>query len=240
MAQSRFTKRPTRTSSVLLVALGAVAGLAIGMLIADRVGGVAGLLRHRGRGSRGGPRRDDERDDEAVDEVADDDSERAGESIAHVSVRRRGAKQDASEVAMPDRRSTRDRQSTRDGRTRSLEPEVAVAPIAAGDGAGPAVANSAESPMGPSVPTHEALEARVLEAFRNDLVLDARAIDIGAVGAGTIELTGWVERTGEIAHALTLARGVPGVTAVVDHLAVRGPGAIRSDRTAPDETPHRP
>ncbi|QJR35445.1 hypothetical protein [Gemmatimonas groenlandica] len=44
MAQSRFRKRPTRTSSVLLVALGAVAGVALGMLVADRVGGVDGLL----------------------------------------------------------------------------------------------------------------------------------------------------------------------------------------------------
>jgi osmotically-inducible protein OsmY len=93
--------------------------------------------------------------------------------------------------------------------------------------------------MGPSVPTHEALESRVLAAFRTDPVLAARAIDIGAVGAGTIELTGWVESTAEIAHALTLARGIPDVSTVVDHLAVRGPGATQSHRTAQHETLHR-
>src|SRR6185503_5395156 len=36
----------------------------------------------------------------------------------------------------------------------------------------------------------EALEERVLEAFRNDPVLAERAVDIGAIGDGIIELTG--------------------------------------------------
>ncbi|WP_396200297.1 BON domain-containing protein [Gemmatimonas sp.] len=189
MAHVPFRKRPTRTSSVLLVALGAVAGVALGMLVADRLGGVNGLLRRGGRGSRREPgldgRRDDERRTEPLDEVTDDDAELAGD----------GARQPLADAAVP--------------------------------------------PMGPSVPTHEELESRVLEAFRNDPVLEARAIDIGAVGAGTIELTGWVDSTGEIAHALILARGVPGVTAVVDQLAVRGAGALHSHRTAQYETPHR-
>src|SRR4051812_33693157 len=35
----------------------------------------------------------------------------------------------------------------------------------------------------------EALEERVLEAFRNDPLLSERAIDIGAIGDGIIELT---------------------------------------------------
>ena len=245
MAQSRFRKRPTRTSSVLLVALGAVAGVALGMLVADRVGGWDGLLRRGGRGSRREPGpegwRGDERRTDAFDELADDDSELSGESIAHMHVRHRGEHQGATPEAMPDRLSTRERlrDRMRDRRTRSMEPEVAVAPAAAAHGAGAPLADIAVIPSGPSVPTHEELESRVLEAFRNDLVLEARAIDIGAVGAGTIELTGWVESTGEIAHALTLARGVPGVTAVVDHLAVRGPGAMQSHRTAQYETPHR-
>jgi hypothetical protein len=245
MAQSRFRKRPTRTSSVLLVALGAVAGIALGMLVADRVGGVDGLLRRGGRGSRREPGpegwRGDERRTDAFDELADDDSELSGESIAHLHVRRRGEHEDATPDAMPDRLSTRERlrDRMRDRRTRSMEPEVAVAAKSAVPGARVPPADSAVIPSGPSVPTHEELESRVLEAFRNDPVLEARAIDIGAVGSGTIELTGWVESTGEIAHALTLARGVPGVTAVVDHLAVRGPGAMHSHRTAQYETPHR-
>ena len=39
----------------------------------------------------------------------------------------------------------------------------------------------------------EALEERVLEAFRNDPILAERAIDIGVIGDGVIELAGWVE-----------------------------------------------
>jgi hypothetical protein len=64
------------------------------------------------------------------------------------------------------------------------------------------------------------LEERVLEAFRNDPILSERAIDIGAVGEGTIELTGWVSAEDETEHAMTVARGVPGVETVVNRLTV--------------------
>ena len=67
----------------------------------------------------------------------------------------------------------------------------------------------------------EELEERVLEAFRNDPILSERAIDIGAIGEEIIELTGWVNDEGESDHAVTLTRGVPGVTTVVNRLAVR-------------------
>lgn len=67
----------------------------------------------------------------------------------------------------------------------------------------------------------EELEERVLEAFRNDPILSERAIDIGAIGDGIIELTGWVRADSESPHAVTVARGVPGVTTVVNRLVVR-------------------
>lgn len=66
----------------------------------------------------------------------------------------------------------------------------------------------------------EELEERVLEAFRNDPILAERAVDIGAVGGGIIELTGWVHEESESDHALVLTRGVPGVTTVVNRLDV--------------------
>ena len=66
----------------------------------------------------------------------------------------------------------------------------------------------------------EELEDRVLEAFRNDPILSERAVDIGSLGAGIIELTGWVESEEEAQHAVTLARGVPGVETVVNRIAV--------------------
>jgi BON domain len=65
------------------------------------------------------------------------------------------------------------------------------------------------------------LEERVLEAFNNDPILSERAVDIGAVGPGTIELTGWVYTRGEIDHATTIARGVPDVRTVVNQITLR-------------------
>ena len=65
------------------------------------------------------------------------------------------------------------------------------------------------------------LEERVLEAFLNDPIMGERAVDIGALGEGIIELTGWVYTDDESDHAVTLARGVPGVETVVNRLDVR-------------------
>ena len=65
------------------------------------------------------------------------------------------------------------------------------------------------------------LEERVLEAFINDPIMSERAVDIGALGEGIIELTGWVYTDDESDHAVTLTRGVPGVETVVNRLDVR-------------------
>lgn len=67
----------------------------------------------------------------------------------------------------------------------------------------------------------EELEERVLEAYRNDPILSERAIDIGAIQEGIIELTGWVNAEAESKQAVDVARGVPGVETVVNRLAVR-------------------
>jgi len=72
-----------------------------------------------------------------------------------------------------------------------------------------------------SLSMEEELEERVLEAFRNDPVLGERAVDIGAIGEGIIELTGWVHAPAEVQLALTITRGVPGVETVVNRLTVR-------------------
>jgi hypothetical protein len=64
------------------------------------------------------------------------------------------------------------------------------------------------------------LEEHVLEAFRNDPILSERAVDIGSIGEGMIELAGWVEDEDEAHHAVTIARGVPGVETVVNRIAI--------------------
>ncbi|HEY4304373.1 MAG TPA: BON domain-containing protein [Gemmatimonadaceae bacterium] len=66
----------------------------------------------------------------------------------------------------------------------------------------------------------EGLEERVLEAFRNDPILAERAIDIGSISDAAIELAGWVEDEDEAHHAVTIARGVPGVDTVVNRIAI--------------------
>lgn len=66
----------------------------------------------------------------------------------------------------------------------------------------------------------ETLEERVLDAFRSDPILAGRAIDIGSISEGVIELAGWVESDDESERAVTIARGVPGVTTVVNRIAL--------------------
>ncbi|HZE08962.1 MAG TPA: BON domain-containing protein [Gemmatimonadaceae bacterium] len=66
----------------------------------------------------------------------------------------------------------------------------------------------------------EELEERVLEAFRNDPILSERAVDIGAVEDGIIELTGSVNSEDEARQAIVVARGVPGVETVVNRLVI--------------------
>ncbi len=72
------------------------------------------------------------------------------------------------------------------------------------------------------------LEERVLEAFSNDPILQERPIDIGAISEGIIELTGWVNADSEVTHAVTVARGVPGVDTVVNRIAVRPEEELRA------------
>ena len=64
------------------------------------------------------------------------------------------------------------------------------------------------------------MEERVLEAFRNDPILAERAVDIGSIGDGIIELAGWVDTEEESEHAVTIARGVPDVDTVVNRLSI--------------------
>lgn len=74
---------------------------------------------------------------------------------------------------------------------------------------------------------YAALEDRVLEAFRHDPVLSRRALDITATAHDALTLSGWVRREPEIAHALTIARGTPGVRHVDCTVRVRPPAVRR-------------
>ena len=149
---SPFTYRDEESSATgaLYIALGALAGFAAGVVVAQHYGGVGGLTdRIRQRlGHTGETAITDDEYDDAAEFDADDDHHR------------------------------------------------------------------------PLTPTEE-LEERVLEAFRNDPILSERAIDIGAIEQGIIELTGWVNTDDETEQAVVVARGVIGVDTVVNRLAVR-------------------
>ena len=149
MSPFRYQDEESTATGALYIALGALAGFAAGVVVAQHYGGVAGLT-DRIRETLGRTQTDETTEDESdeYESSYDDDHER------------------------------------------------------------------------PLEPTEE-LEERVLEAFRNDPILSERAIDIGALDDGIVELTGWVNASDEAEQAVVITRGVPGVDTVVNRLAVR-------------------
>ena len=137
------------TGTVTSVLLGALAGFAVGMVVAQRVGGFRGLAEKLRRGKP----------------IASDDTTSPGV---------------ADDFADYDEYDD------------EIEEEVEAS----------------------------GLEEQVLEAFRNDPILSERAIDIGGIGEATIELAGWVKSDDESNLAVTIARGVPGVTTVLNRIVV--------------------
>jgi hypothetical protein len=163
-ALRRRHRRDESSNVGLFVAVGALAGIAAGVLLAQRYGGLSALSEKVSRGVR-----------DRWSERFGDEPETAREREA-AGFRERGIEgQDYDEEPLDDEY--------------------------ADEG--------------------EELEERVLEAFRNDPILSERAVDIGAIGRGIIELTGWVHAEDETQHAVTVTRGVPGVDTVVNRLVVR-------------------
>ena len=149
MSPFRYRDDDSSSGTVMGVLVGAIAGFAVGMLVAQRVGGFGGL-RSRLR-----------------------------------------------------RRRSRDAELAESGR-----------------GADAADYDDLENDEFEGDENDSVLEERVLEAFRNDPILSERAVDIGSIGEGVIELAGWVDTEDEAEHAVTLAGGVPGVTTVVNRMAI--------------------
>jgi hypothetical protein len=170
MSPFRYRDEESTSASALYVALGALAGFAAGVVVAQQYGGFSGITA-----------RIRERFGAAVAE-ADTDEEESNQLGAQAHDHDYGDSaddEDEDEMEFDD-----------DGVEGSLDPA-------------------------------EELEERVLEAFRNDPILSERAIDIGAIDEGILELTGWVNAEDESQQAVVVARGVPGVETVVNRLAVR-------------------
>jgi len=77
----------------------------------------------------------------------------------------------------------------------------------------------------------EAIEGRVLAAFRRHPVLRQRALEIAVDDDGVLELTGWVRSERELRAARRVARRVRGVARVLVDVAIRD---VRPDRRRPD------
>ena len=162
MSPFRYRDEESTATSALYVALGALAGFAAGVVVAQQYGGISGItskIRDRIGSARNGIE-EDEGDQLHAQGHGYDDEEDLDEAF------------DDEESDVP-------------------------------------------------LDATEELEERVLEAFRNDPVLSERAIDIGAIDEGIVELTGWVNADDESQQAVVVARGVPGVETVVNRLAIR-------------------
>lgn len=161
MSPIRYRDEESSVASALYVALGALAGFAAGVVVAQQFGGISGIT-SRIRDRLGSVRNRASEDDE--------ESQLSAHSHDH-------------EYDEYDDQEYDDAEN---------EPADAT----------------------------EELEGRVLEAFRNDPVLSERAIDIGAIDEGIVELTGWVNADDEAQQAVVVTRGVPGVDTVVNRLSV--------------------
>lgn len=148
--------------------VGALAGFAVGVLMAQKMGGLSGIA-ERIRSQLGGIA--DTRPDPLVGEGAEDDVDDL-DDLDDLDI-------DDDEIE--------DDEYAADGRDEEFEAE---------------------------------LEERVLEAFRNDPILCECAVDIGSVGDGIIELAGMVDLDKDAIHAVTVARGVPGVETVINRILV--------------------
>ena len=165
MSPFRYRDEESNVASALYVALGALAGFAAGVVVAQQYGGFSGLtskIRDRIGGLRNGTGVEDEEDEAQLGAHAHDHEYDEDDDYEYDD-------------------------------------------------------ESDDTPLNAT----EELEERVLEAFRNDPVLSERAIDIGAIDDGIVELTGWVNADDEAQQAVVVARGVPGVDTVVNRLSVR-------------------
>jgi hypothetical protein len=178
MSPIRFRDEESSTGTTIIsTLLGAAAGFAVGMFVAQRVGGFSGLtsrLRKTGGLDEGRPAFEFSGDEyDEIEDVETDDIYAASDAGG------------------------------------DEEDELADDELVDDD-----------------LPV---LEERVLEAFNNDPVLAERAIDIGSIGRGVIELAGWVESDDEAEHAITVARGVPEVVTVVNRLMIEDEEAQLDD-----------
>jgi hypothetical protein len=65
------------------------------------------------------------------------------------------------------------------------------------------------------------LEKRIIDTLREDPIAGSQAIDVAAVGAGAVELSGIVETQKDARHVVDVVDEIPGVRAVLNRLEIR-------------------
>lgn len=196
-------EEPSSSGTLTNLVLGALAGFAVGVLVAQKSGGIAGI-------AAGVKRR--------LSELATDEGAAEPDALTPHDV---GFEDDLDEdeldaVAVEEDVYEGDEPPASDDAEADEDDEA----IAAADDADEAAMR---------------LEEDVLDAFRADRTLRDRAIDISAVGAGVIELSGWVDSDAESQQAAAVARRIPGVESVVNRLAVgNADGGVEDDAAEHD------
>jgi hypothetical protein len=218
---------PMGAGKIALLAAGVLAGLAAGAYVAHRLGGVSGIS---ARVRKRWPTRS-ERD--AVDAGDDDDREEAGDGphTTHDVADAYAADHAATYDSDYDAELDEDEDAAEDDDDAEFaddDDDVDDDDLVAAD----SDAGEDEDGEDEFASADPELEDRVLEAFVNDPVLAECPVDIGAIRAGTIELTGSVQTREEHEHATTLARGVPGVETVVNRLDVLEDEIVEDDAAA--------
>lgn len=194
----RRDETPSVGAGIAFLAVGLVAGLALGTYLADRLGGVGGIsARVRGRvGNAGGRRGKSDGPESHAEPDAEPVEERAAFDHEYQEHEEWSAVDLGHDSALGEEADELGDGADEDGDMDDEDTEVFTS-------------------------ADPELEDRVLAAFSNDPVLCERAIDIGAIGPSTIELTGMVYTDDEYEHATVVTRGTPGVETVVNRLSVR-------------------
>ncbi len=194
----RRDETPSVGAGIAFLAVGLVAGLALGTYLADRLGGVGGIsARVRGRvGNAGGRRGKSDGPESHAEPDAEPVEERAAFDHEYQEHEEWSAVDLGHDSALGEEADELGDGADEDGDMVDEDTEVFTS-------------------------ADPELEDRVLAAFSNDPVLCERAIDIGAIGPSTIELTGMVYTDDEYEHATVVTRGTPGVETVVNRLSVR-------------------
>lgn len=218
----RYGSRPIEKKGLMaLVALSAMAGMAIGIALADRLGGRDVLQPTRSRRKPSGWRNDRASNGtgrnrspiSSPSELAEpDDDDLAPESITYLHIDGIGS---VDEDDLDDYDDDLDH----------YYPDQIPEQWARQDNFNRYLADKGASTHEVDAMSSQGLEIRVMEVFKNDPLLSVSGIVVSPHGDGEVELAGQLATERERKYALAVTRGVPGVERVRDSIQIRARAA---------------